>query len=216
MWKHFSSDELWTEEKHICVCVGGVFKFKVSIELAKTYLVHPPVIMHHKLICGHVFHIVQGGQAWPIGLCPDRFLFVSLTNLPCASELPYQLQLAPSSGRWVNTFWSQLTSLYLSSYTRLFPEILLAWPRPWVAARTNEQNAWRILWPCFCPAFHLDNKNPSVLKGGQATHRYVRQGNVVHLLIFCKFTLNHAWSFNKAHLSLYQEREKHQTEILKQ
>lgn len=82
-----------------------------------------------------------------------------------------------------------------------FPEIWLARLRPWITSKTNKQTAWRNLWACFCPAFHLDNKNPSVLERGQASHRYIRQGNVVHLLICCKFTLNHTWSFNKAHLS---------------
>lgn len=46
--ENLSNDKLWIEDTHICVCEGDVFKFKVSIELAKTYLVHPSVIMHHK------------------------------------------------------------------------------------------------------------------------------------------------------------------------
>lgn len=46
----------------------------------------------------------------------------------------------------------------------------------------NKQSQ-RSLRACLCPAFHLDNKRPSVLKEGQATPCYVRQGNVVHLLI---------------------------------
>lgn len=55
----------------------------------------------------------------------------------------------------------------------------------------NKQSQ-RSLRACLCPAFHLDNKRPSVLKEGQATPCYVRQGNAVHLLICCKFTLYHA------------------------
>lgn len=133
---------------------------------------------------------------------------------------------------WGKIFWKSVIKIFFPPFTfdkpppagymlRLFPSFAL--PLIWHAdghtvtlSYLKNKQSRRSLQACFCPAFHFGNKQPSVLKEGQATPCYVRLGNVVRLLICCKFALRHAWSFNKARLCLYQEGKKHLTWILQQ
>lgn len=151
----------------------------------------------------------KDAKLWWDCVLTHLFLY-PLTLILSLKAATYQAQWTPG----LHAFILKPAALHPSfSHIRFLPKILLARLRPWITSKTNKQTAWWNLWACFCPAFHLDNKNPSVWKRGQAIHRYVRQGNVVHLLICWKFTLNRAWSSNNVHLSVYRakEGEKHPT-----
>lgn len=118
-----------------------------------------------------------------IRLCPDPLLCMLHVEMMLTYE-EQQVQLWALEG-----FIIKPTKISPSpSITFSLPEILLARLLPWITSKTSKHTAYRNLRACFCPAFHLDNNSHSVLKRGQATYRYVRQGNVMHLLMCCKFT----------------------------